>query len=329
MASARVPAEVRRVLLILGTVLFAVVATGGAVRAEPSVSEIESQINDAWNKLEPLVEQYNKVHSELAENRKKSDKLTKKIRPLQIEVGLSMARVGAVSSALYRHGPASKLAALLEAGSPEDFADKLVIINELGRRQAATVQHAAELVAKYNAEKQPLDKLIATEAKQDADLADRKKAIENQMASLQKLRREVYGDSGNAGAIEPVACPYVVTTGPGAIAAKTACAQIGKPYVWAADGPSSFDCSGLTLYAWKAAGVTLRHYTGWQWEDTRPISRDDLQPGDLVFYFSTHHHVSIYVGGDWVVHAPTTGDVVRMTRLSNPYLPIAGYRRPG
>lgn len=330
MASARMPAGPRRFLWILGTVLFAVITTGGAVQAEPSVSEVEAQINDAWNKLEPLVEQYNMVHAQLAENKQKSDALAKQIQPLQLRVDLSMTRVGAYSAMLYRQGPGSRVAALLAAGSPQNFAEQLTIIDQLGRQQAATVHDAAVALEQYNAQKKPLDALIATETAQDADLAARKAVIEKQMDSLQQLRRQAYGDSGKAGgSIKPVACPYVLTTGKGATAARTACAQIGKPYVWAAAGPRTFDCSGLALYAWKAAGVTLRHYTQWQWEDTKPVSRADLQPGDLVFYFSNHHHMSVYVGGDWVVHAPTTGDVVRMTRLDNPYLPIAGFRRPG
>jgi cell wall-associated NlpC family hydrolase len=165
---------------------------------------------------------------------------------------------------------------------------------------------------------------------QDASLAKEKATIEKQMDSLQTLRRQVYGSSGKAGGkLEPVACPAELTTGKGAIAARTACQQIGKPYVWATAGPRTFDCSGLMLYAWGKAGVTLGHFTGWQWNETKPVSRSQLQPGDLVFYFSDHHHVSMYVGDGWVVHAPTTGDVVRMTQLSNPYLPIAGFRRPG
>ena len=72
-----------------------------------------------------------------------------------------------------------------------------------------------------------------------------------------------------------------------------------------------------------------------EWNTLEPLVEQynmvhaQLQPGDLVFYFSDHHHMSMYVGGNWVVHAPTSGDVVRMTTLDNPYLPIAGFRRPG
>jgi cell wall-associated NlpC family hydrolase len=90
-----------------------------------------------------------------------------------------------------------------------------------------------------------------------------------------------------------------------------------------------YDCSGLTLVAWGSVGVTLGHFTGWQWNEGTPVSRGNLRPGDLVFWFSDLHHMGIYVGGGWTVHAPHTGDVVRMTKIDSPGLPIAGFRRPG
>jgi cell wall-associated NlpC family hydrolase len=319
-----------RTLVIVAAVLIAVAGTGTNGYAQPSVQDIENQINTAWNTLEPLVEQYNLVHSQLQQNQAKSAQLAKQMRPLQLQVDLTLTRVGAISSSLYMRGPTSTATAILQAGSPTELADQLSTLDQLAHQQAETVQGAANLVAKYDAQKQPLDVLIATEAQQDADLAAKKSTIEAKMTSLQQLRQQVYGSSGMAGgSYKPVACPYVLTTGKGAIAAETACKQIGKPYVWATAGPKYFDCSGLTLYAWAAAGVTLGHYTGWQYNEGKPVSRANLQPGDLVFYFSDQHHMSIYVGGNWVVHAPTSGDVVRMTQLDNPYLPISGFRRPG
>jgi cell wall-associated NlpC family hydrolase len=171
------------------------------------------------------------------------------------------------------------------------------------------------------------DELPPRTTKQDADLAARKKTIETQLASLRKLRLAAFASSGASGNFKPVACPVDYIGGAAGKAAQTACAQIGKPYVWAADGPGSFDCSGLTLYAWAAAGVTLRHYTKWQWQDGTPVSRANLRPGDLVFYFSDLHHMGMYVGGGWIVHAPTSGDVVRMAKI-DAVGTVAGYRRP-
>jgi cell wall-associated NlpC family hydrolase len=117
------------------------------------------------------------------------------------------------------------------------------------------------------------------------------------------------------------------TNDKGGRAAQKACDLIGKPYVFGSNGPNSYDCSGLTQEAWGSVGVHLEHYTKDQWGSTTPVSRDELKPGDLVFYYSDLHHVALYIGGGKVVHAPHTGDHVRMASIDRG--PIAGYRRPG
>ncbi|MGH3579563.1 MAG: C40 family peptidase, partial [Mycobacterium sp.] len=88
-------------------------------------------------------------------------------------------------------------------------------------------------------------------------------------------------------------------------------AQVGKPYVWGASGPGSFDCSGLTMFAWSAAGVHLSHYTVSQYDSTTHISLGDIRPGDLLFNGSLGH-VAMYVGGGMMVEAPYTGANVRV-----------------
>jgi cell wall-associated NlpC family hydrolase len=110
---------------------------------------------------------------------------------------------------------------------------------------------------------------------------------------------------------------------------RTACAQIGKPYVWAANGPDAFDCSGLTQYAWQAVGVSLSHFTGAQWNEGTPVSRAAAQPGDLVFFFGDLHHMGMYVGNGLMVHAATFGVPVRMEYIDNiDNGQVAGFRRP-
>ena len=108
------------------------------------------------------------------------------------------------------------------------------------------------------------------------------------------------------------------------IAVDTAMAQRGKPYVWAAGGPGSFDCSGLTSFAYRAAGVSLPHSSRMQSQMGQAVPRDQLQPGDLVFFYSPVSHVGIYIGNGQMVHAPTSGDVVKVAPLMSGY---AGARR--
>jgi peptidoglycan DL-endopeptidase CwlO len=101
------------------------------------------------------------------------------------------------------------------------------------------------------------------------------------------------------------------------IAVDTALAQRGKPYVWAASGSGSFDCSGLTAYAYYAAGVALPHSSALQSTMGKSVSRADLRPGDLVFFYSPVSHVGIYIGNGQMVHAPTTGDVVKIANVDD------------
>src|SRR5258708_12001523 len=90
---------------------------------------------------------------------------------------------------------------------------------------------------------------------------------------------------------------------------------LGVPYVWGGESPSGFDCSGFVAYVYAQVGVSLPHYTGAQWNVGVPVSRGDLQPGDLVF-FDGLGHVGLYIGGDQFIHSPHTGDVVRISSLN-------------
>ncbi|WP_219501354.1 C40 family peptidase [Nonomuraea ceibae] len=107
----------------------------------------------------------------------------------------------------------------------------------------------------------------------------------------------------------------------GDVAANWALTQLGKPYLWAADGPASYDCSGLTMRAWERAGVRLDHWTGTQWTSGPHVPLDQLRRGDLLFFGydkndpSTIHHVGMYVAPGLMVHAPQTGDVVRIASM--------------
>jgi cell wall-associated NlpC family hydrolase len=111
-------------------------------------------------------------------------------------------------------------------------------------------------------------------------------------------------------------------------ALRVALAQVGKPYQWGGAGPDSFDCSGLVMYSYEAAGVALPHYTGSQYADTARVAEADLQPGDLVFYGSPIHHVAMYDGDGRIVTADTTGTDVRVEPMTWDGTPV-GFGRVG
>ncbi len=116
---------------------------------------------------------------------------------------------------------------------------------------------------------------------------------------------------------EPVSAPVAPPAASGSVSAVLAYAyaQLGKPYQWGGAGPSSFDCSGLAMRAWEAAGVSLGHSTVSQQDSGRRVSMSNLQPGDLVFWGSPAYHVGIYVGGGRVLDAPHTGTDVQIQSI--------------
>jgi peptidoglycan DL-endopeptidase CwlO len=313
--------------LLCAAVGFTVLLSGSAhAYADPSIGEIEQQIDAEWNKLEPAIEQYNNVHTQLKDNQVKLAALQRQLQPLQLQVDVAMARVGDLASQYYRSGQGMMINAVLGGDSPDDFVYKLMMVNEMAHVQRGRIGVVTTARDKFNADKEKLDAIIAQLSAQDADLVAKKKDIEGRIAGLQKLRQKVYGTSGSTGNLKPVACPVEYYGGKGGQAAAKACSLIGKPYHYGSTGPDSFDCSGLTLTAWSAAGVALPHYTGAQWKIGKSVARADLRPGDLVFFYSDLHHVGLYVGGGWMVHAPSTGDFVRMAKIDG--RPVTGYRRP-
>jgi peptidoglycan DL-endopeptidase CwlO len=300
---------------------------GPAAHAAPSVDAIEKQLDQAWVKIEPLIEQYNKVHSQLQANQKKATDFQHKVQPLELQVDLAMTRVGDIAAGQYKYGPANGLNAVLQTGSPTTLGDQLAMLDRIARNQQKQISTVTAARDRYEAEKQKLDRLVATQKKQQSDLAARRKAIQSDIDRLEKMRLAAYGGtSSSGGSLRIGACPAVYIGGDAGIAVKTACAQIGKPYVFGAVGPDSFDCSGLTGYAWGKAGVSLTHYTGDQWTEGASVSRANARPGDLFFFYSDHHHVGIYVGNGLMVHASRSGVPVKMAKVDT--MPVAGIRRP-
>lgn len=305
-----------RTLVAVATITGAlVITTAGAAHASPSPGEIESQIDQKWNQLEPLLEKWNGVHQKLVDNQKKVKDLQAQIAPLKTKVDLAQTRIGAMAARYYKVGPGGKLNALLLSGSPATFIDQLSLLNQVARSESDDIADVKALRAKYEKQEQPIDELVAQLTQQQKQLDEQKKDLQGQLSNLQKMRLAAYGSGGGTGSLRPVACPQVYTGDAGSRAAKFACHQIGKPYVWAADGPSSYDCSGLVKAAWASVGVSLPHNAYQQKQVTDRVSKANLRPGDLVFYYSDVHHVVLYVGNNWVVSAPTTGEDVQMQKI--------------
>lgn len=319
-----------RAAVAIVAALLAGLAPASTAHASPSVSELESQIDQLWNQLEPVIEQYNGVHEQLQQNQAKQAALAKQLAPLHTQIDLAEVRVGAMAASLYKRGPGSNLNALLVSGSPEAFADQLAALNRLARDQQQTLAQVRTQVQQYDTQKQALDALVAQQKQQDADLAKHKKDIQGQINHLNQLRRQAMsaGAPTSGHGKNDAYCHQLSGSGSGYQAAKYACAQVGEPYDWGAAGPGSWDCSGLTMRAWGSVGVSLPHNAYQQKKTVKAIAASQLRIGDLIFYGSDVHHVALYLGNGWMVHAPREGEPVMVSGIRDPGS-ISGYGRPG
>ncbi|BCJ59343.1 NlpC/P60 family protein [Micromonospora endophytica] len=291
----------------------AVILTGGATvaYADPRVADIERQIDEDWNRLEPVIERHNATRQDLAAKRRQADALADRIAPLQREVDEAMQRVGVLAARAYKGGTVRVVNALLASRSAGEVVEQAELLDRYAQFQQQDVRQARELRDELAATKGALDRNIVQLARTEAELAEKRRQIDAEIDKLQRLRLRAYG-KGGGGPLRPAPCPAGYPGGAAGKAVTFACAQIGKPYSWGAEGPNAYDCSGLTLAAWARGGVRLPHNAARQRQVTKSVSRGALRPGDLVFYYRDLHHVGIYVGDGWVVHASRAGQPVQM-----------------
>ena len=186
---------------------------------------------------------------------------------------------------------------------------KLAVAAEEARRQAEIQRQAAAEAARRAAELQA-QRAAAAAAAQAAANARRPTTVGQTGASSGRT-------AAGGRTAPPVALPpdYPAPSPGAATAISVAKAQLGKPYVFATAGPDTFDCSGLTQYAWRAAGVSMEHWTVAQYRSFPKVPVDAIQPGDLVFFGSDIHHVGLYIGGGLMIDAPSPGTPVRVASI--------------
>jgi cell wall-associated NlpC family hydrolase len=313
--------------MVIGLMSVAVgVGTATHAYAAPSAAELEAQIEAQWRVLEPIIEEYNGVAAELKASRAKGAALQAQMQPLSAQVDAAMGQVKSIAVSAYKNGRFGALNALLASGSPTEMADQLSRLDVLARNQRSQVSGVAETVDKYAAEKKALDELIAKQAAHEAELAAKKKDIEAKIGEMEKLQRQLFGGGGGTGQAGAKECTSANASGAAATAVSAACGQLGKRYQYGAEGPDAFDCSGLTLYAWQKAGKSLPRTAAQQYSATTRISKDQLQPGDLIFFYSPISHMGMYVGNGWMAHASRAGVPLGMKNVSNDKS-IVGYGR--
>ncbi|MCF7548319.1 C40 family peptidase [Pseudonocardia sp. WMMC193] len=203
-------------------------------------------------------------------------------------------------------------------------ADRLVVLRELHDK----VEHAAQTQAQ--ADEATTQAQTAADAAHRAadDIAARKAEADTRIDEAEDLLRRLSPrELRELNGPEEDAPDADWGTGVGAEALRAAATKLGKPYSWGASGPNRFDCSGLTSWAYRQAGITLPRSSSAQAGVGRSVSWDELQPGDLVFYYSPVSHVGIYAGGGKMINAPQSGDVVKYQKVNRSV--FSGARRVG
>jgi cell wall-associated NlpC family hydrolase len=310
----------------VGAVATILVAPASMAHADPSLQQIQQQIDAKSKALEKVVEQYDRNNEQLKATKAQADALQKRMAPLQRQMDDAYARVGDLAAQAYMGGQVGATNALLDAGSASSLIDQLSSLDQMARSQREDIEGYTTLKASYDVQKKKLDGLQQHQAHQANVLSAQRKSIKSELTKLYDMRRKAYGTAQVAsGTGAGASAPSVSVSGRAGAAVSYAYGALGKPYVWAADGPDGYDCSGLTLAAWRAAGVSLPHNAAMQWDATTHISRSQIAPGDLVFYESLGH-VAIYVGSGKVIHAPTFGDVVKVSSID--MMPVYGISRP-
>jgi peptidoglycan DL-endopeptidase CwlO len=341
-----------RFLSVTGAVALVVglSATGGqavpgppAPPAPTTSAQAMAQLRTFNQQFEKVTEQYNDARILLAKRTAASKVAATKARAAAQAVSTYRVRVKRLVKSESRSDPFGTFGAMLSSESPGDFAAQASIIDVVATRRAAVLTEASR--ASAAAAKADSDAKAATaaaakltreltakrtdlsrRAAQSKALFDRLSAAERRAFLAAQPHQE---DRASRETRAPVAeAPVnVPVSGRAGAAVAAARSKLGSPYVWAASGPSSFDCSGLTMYAWGRAGVALPHSSRMQMGSGRSVSLSALRPGDLVFYGSPVHHVALYVGGGQVIHAPQAGDVVRYASVS--MMSPVGATRPG
>ena len=298
--------------------------------APTNAADAQKQLDQVQRDAEALTEQWHASSDEVRARKQEVEKLQGAVGPAQALAAAARSdeesyrkQVDVVTMATFESGNLDQLDALLAAHSPQDFLDQMsaletisseyrtvltTLITKVGEADRAQAD-AAAAVARAQA-------AVAEAASAEQQLGERKRDADARIATAEHLLRALSPSERRDRNGPTVSAPAITGTGIGVAALRAAASQLGKPYRWGAQGPGSYDCSGLTSWAFAHAGVTLPRSSSQQALVGRPVSWNEMQPGDLVFYYSPVSHVGIYAGDGKFINAPQSGDVVRYQNVS-------------
>jgi peptidoglycan DL-endopeptidase CwlO len=338
-----------RALVALVTATLALTLLPRVAVADPSQATLlaRKQLAELNTEVSIATEHYDSAQLALGVARRDAARAQARVQVASASVAAQARGIGELAAAAYRSGGgADPLIQLMTSATPQTFLDRAGTVDAVSRNRtdqlrtlraarralrheqdvaAAAVLAADRIAADLARTKDKIEKAIAKQqelvarletadarrerlAREAAErLAAQRAAARERAARLlaQERARRASRGSGRFSYTGPA-------SGRASVAVAEAYRQLGKPYQWAAAGPDRFDCSGLTMWAWAHAGVSLPHSSQAQYGQGHHVSRGDLQPGDLVFFGSPIHHVGIYIGNGNMINAPQTGDVVKI-----------------
>ncbi|WP_030567486.1 C40 family peptidase, partial [Streptomyces aureocirculatus] len=323
------------------------------------VAELLTDLQRLYRQAEESTEQYNAAEEQLKDKRREVAELNRGLARARAAAHDGRAAAGRLARQQYQNGTVefSPYVRLLLARNPQGALDQRHVLHRAGAERAATVTRLVEGARKADGLAGAARRALAAQE----SLTQRQKSARNKVHArlrevegllaalsadeLAALRRAEERGAERAqrtlvasGALGPAGAGRAPSAR-GARALRYAVKQIGKPYAWGAEGPSAFDCSGLTQRAWGVAGRGIPRTSQQQWARLPRVPLRKLRPGDLVVYFPKATHVALYLGGGKVVHAPRPGTRVKVSPLaSNPVLgavrpdpraaSVSGYRPP-
>ncbi len=327
----RFPRILRGALAFALTLPLALVWAGGVARAEPTVGDLQRQLRRLNGEADQAVERYLEAKLGLDQARASLSTMRQQVEVARGQLQDLKGLVSAQAANAYMFGPAD-VALMLNPSNADDTLDRMQTLNLLAQRASDQLDDLGVAERAFQEEMARLRKVERDREEQVKRLAAEKAKVDKLVRRTENLLSQLR-QSGGAGAVNgidpglPAGALGPLPSGGGAAAAvRYAYAQIGKPYVFGADGPGSFDCSGLTMMAWRQGGIALPHSAAAQYGIGRHVSRSELQPGDLIFRYSPISHVAMYVGGGMQISATHTGSTVKLQSAF--YGPIVGYSRP-
>ncbi|WP_375498294.1 C40 family peptidase [uncultured Jatrophihabitans sp.] len=291
---------------------------------KPNITSVQKQLGELAVANSQLVEQYDSAVVALGKAEQAATAAETVARAAAATYAAASTTFTRTIQAQYESGGMSSGGALLVSDSGSDYLDRLATLRLLSNHDANVVDRVSTARAAAEAKAGAASAALAKAQAEKARLAAKKTTVTNQinkyrtlLATLSSAQQAAYQRAANPAVRKSTVKNIAVgaTTAAARQAVQFALDQVGKPYVFGAAGLGSYDCSGLTMRAWQAGGVSLPHSAAGQYSYGHHVSRDELEPGDLIFFYQPIGHVTIYIGNGYMVSAPTEGQDVSVVPL--------------